>query len=256
MTGLNLDVLPAYVGSSFRYFDPNEKHVTRVCPDDVLLMVFDGALCFSENGRPVRVKKGEYYIQRSGLFQEGVAASEQPKYYYIHFHGQFSTSGKLLPLSGKIQTDEFFGLFQKLEFLKAAKASAIEQNAVFYQILALLLQPLRDSEQHQVFQKAAALFANDLRRHFSLDFLSQSCGYSKNQIINIFKAETGKTPYNYVMGLRREAACQLLLNSELSVSQIAAECGYGNYVNFYKDFVRNKGCAPAIWRQQKRSKIL
>ena len=61
-SGLNLELLPVYCGSSFRYFEPGEKHVTRVFTQDVLLLVFEGVLRFSENGRPIEVGKGEYYI--------------------------------------------------------------------------------------------------------------------------------------------------------------------------------------------------
>ena len=58
------------------------------------------------------------------------------------------------------------------------------------------------------------------------------------------------------MGLRREAARQLLLNSEMSAAQVAAECGYGSYVNFYKDFVRSEGCPPAEWRRSRQESAL
>ena len=255
-SGLNLELLPVYCGSSFRYFEPGEKHVTRVFTQDVLLLVFEGVLRFSENGRPIEVGKGEYYIQRSGLLQEGTVKSDCPQYYYIHFRGVFSPLGKTLPLRGEIQTGELFALFRRLDLLQAAGASALEENAVFYQILTALLRPFRSTGQNRAFQKAAALFAHDLRHPFSLDELSQLCGYSKNQLINIFKAETGKTPYSYVMGLRREAARQLLLNSEMPAAQVAAECGYGSYVNFYKDFVRSEGCPPAEWRRSRQESAL
>ena len=254
-TGLRLDRLPAYCFSSFRFFDPGEKHVTRICGQDVLLMVFDGVLRFSEDGRPVEVRKGEYYIQRRGLYQEGITASEIPRYYYIHFQGVFgeSVSGeKLLPIRNEVNCGELFGLYRQLDLLQASKASEVEKNAVFYQILAGLLRPLRSTEQGRAFQKAAALFAHNLKRPFSLEEIARLCGYSKNQIINIFKAETGKTPYSYVLDLRREAARQLLLNSEMPVTQIALECGFGNYVNFYKDFIRSERIPPTEWRERSR----
>ena len=44
--------------------------------------------------------KGEYYIQKSGLFQEGVIPSSDAFYYYIHFHGKYVDSKNAVPISG------------------------------------------------------------------------------------------------------------------------------------------------------------
>ena len=98
---LNMDQPPKYIYSSFRKFLPGEKHINRICSEDVLVMVFDGVLRFYENGAAVEVGKGEYYVQRSGLVQEGRTASLQPQYYYIHFAGDFTPSSHMLPLRGK-----------------------------------------------------------------------------------------------------------------------------------------------------------
>ena len=82
---LSMDSLPAYRFSSFRYFDPGERHIHRTFREDVLLLVMDGVLRFEEGGNAVEVGSGEYYIQRHGLEQSGVTASSTPKYFYIHF---------------------------------------------------------------------------------------------------------------------------------------------------------------------------
>ena len=55
-----------YIYASFRYFEDGEKHVTRFCKHDVLLLVFDGVLKFTENGEDYEIHKGEYYIQKNG----------------------------------------------------------------------------------------------------------------------------------------------------------------------------------------------
>ena len=34
--------------------------------------------------------------------------------------------------------------------------------------------------------------------------------------------------------------------------RIAEECGFGGYVNFYKAFQKQNGCAPGVWRQNMR----
>lgn len=87
-------------------FQPGEKHVTRICSEDVLLLVFSGVLRFVEDGVPVEVHGGEYYIQKRGLLQQGVVPSDCPVYYYVHFSGTWSDESgirKRGPLPGDIR---------------------------------------------------------------------------------------------------------------------------------------------------------
>ena len=83
-----------------------------------------------------------------------------------------------------------------------------------------------------------------------LDTLAARCGYSKNHIINVFKAETGLTPYAYIQKLRIDNAKRLLDYSSLSASEIAVECGFGSYINLYKEFHKSEGCSPLQWRSR------
>ena len=78
--GINLNHPIDYKCASFRYFDPGERHVTRICKEDVLLLVFEGVLRFSENGVPCEVNASQYYIQNHYTFQTGEYPSSSPRY--------------------------------------------------------------------------------------------------------------------------------------------------------------------------------
>ena len=73
---LSSQTLPRFLFSHDRVFQPGEKHVTRICSEDVLLLMFSGVLRFVEDGVPVEVHGGEYYIQKRGLLQQGVVPSD------------------------------------------------------------------------------------------------------------------------------------------------------------------------------------
>ncbi len=252
---LDMNDPPQYGYSSYRYFKEGERHITRVYPLDVLVIVFDGVLRFHENGKPIAVSRGQYYIQRSGLSQEGIQPSLSPKYYFVEFKGSYSKGKNTLPLSGEVNVDAMFDYFNKLDRLQSMKASKVECTAMFYRILAALLKPSKNTENSHVILKAVSPFIQDKCHAFSLDELQELCGYSKNQIINIFKSETGLTPYAYICRLRIDAAKQLLLNSELSVTQVAADCGFDTYINLYKAFMRHEGMSPIEWRRRHLSQL-
>ena len=87
---LDIDKPINYITSSYRHFSAGERHISRVARYSVLLLVYDGILRFGEEGEQIEVKSGEYYIQRAGLRQDGLVPSDSPRYYYVHFDGDFS----------------------------------------------------------------------------------------------------------------------------------------------------------------------
>lgn len=248
--GLSLDRPISCTFSSFRYFEKGERHQERVFSEDVLVMVFDGALRFCENGVPVEVNAGEYYIQRRGMKHDGTVPCDKPSYYYIHFLGEFSDSGNILPLRGKVDFVELFPIFKKLDELFFKGATYVEKMSVVYKVFAALNKQARGGGHSAVVAKVLSIVSSDIKKPFSLTEVADACGYNKNHIINIFKKETGKTPYAYITDMRIEMAKNLLLNSDASLSAISNECGFGEYVNLYKAFAKSVGCAPLTWKKE------
>lgn len=248
--GFSLDALPVWTDASFRYFEKHERHMTRICSQDVLIMVFDGVLRFTEDGVPVEVKSGEYYIQRSGLLQEGNFESDSPAYFFIHFKGQFKDCKNVLPLRGRIDFDELFPLFRKLEELIFSGGTKVEKASVVYQILTSLKNSTDVPKQSRMVMKAVSAVSSDFRKNYSVEELANICGYNENYFIKAFKKETGKTPYAYINGMKIEKAKQLLLNSDASLAQISLECGFGAYINFYKSFIKAEGVPPLEWKKK------
>lgn len=250
--GLDLERLPKYRLSALKQFEEGEKHVARTCEDDVLILMLAGTLYFLEDGRAVELERGQYYIQKHGLFQEGVVPSSSARYYYIHFEGSFCEGENVLPLAGSSPFTEEFEGFRQLDFYQNSGASKVEQNAEFYRILSRLKAGGEMTLNRKCVLKVVSMITEDLERPYSLEELASACGYSKNHLIYMFKEETGQTPFAYIMGIRLKAAETLLTDSELSIAQISQKCGFGNYINFYKAFRKSQGLPPDMWRRQQR----
>ena len=54
---------------------------------------------------------------------------------------------------------------------------------------------------------------------------------------------------NYIQTERINTACSLLLNTDLSVSDIAAQTGYDNFAYFSKAFRKHTGETPSSYRK-------
>ena len=69
-----------------------------------------------------------------------------------------------------------------------------------------------------------------------------------------FKRYMGTTPTKYIIKLRMQLAVELLLNSELSIGEIASRCGYNDYNLFTKLFRGELGVAPTKYRKDLKQK--
>lgn len=250
--GLDLQKLPEYHSSAHKVFRTGEKHVRRVSGEDVLILMLDGTLHFWEDGLRVDLVKGEYYIQRRGLLQEGRLPSDDAKYYYIHFIGEYTKKKPLLPLRGEGDFSTLLPVFQALDFLQLSGGSTVEKTALFYRVLSGIRKKERQTGHGQVVTQAMMMIQENIQHPFTLHELAKHCGYSSNSIITFFKEETGQTPFEFIQKARIEAAKQQLLNSDLPVGIIAEECGFAGYANFYKSFVKQEGAAPLAWRKMRR----
>lgn len=121
--GILLNKNPIYCLSSFRYFRKNEKHITRIAGEHILLIVFQGTLRFVENGIPIEINENEYYIQKRGLYQEGAFASNAPKYFYLHFQGDWGSSAPFLPYRGTCLIEPLMPLLEQMTGSRAHKRS-------------------------------------------------------------------------------------------------------------------------------------
>lgn len=247
--GLDMNTFPCYHTSAFKLFRQGEKHVTRVFSADVLILMEAGTLYFHEDGKAVAVKENSYYIQRRGLKQEGLLPSSDAKYYFLHFVGNYIGAKDALPLSGAVCWQVLLPLCRQLEQLRLSGSSQVEKSAVFFKILSVLKQQNSASKNKERIQRVLSAVSREPQRRYTLSRIADLMGYSKNQAINIFKEETGKTPQEYLLELRMDAAMQLLSDSNMTMEEIARNTGFESYINFYKAFLKKYRCAPTVWRR-------
>jgi AraC-like DNA-binding protein len=72
---------------------------------------------------------------------------------------------------------------------------------------------------------------------------------SPSQALRIFKKETGTTPYDYFLTRKAEHAKFLLLNTHLSVKEIAYRLNFSSEYHFSKVFKKKVNIAPSYYRK-------
>ena len=87
-----------------------------------------------------------------------------------------------------------------------------------------------------------------LDEDLSLEVLSAKASLSPAHFQRTFQAFVGETPKNYVTRLRLERAAFRLLIHDVTVLDIALDCGFQNHETFTRAFGRRFGMPPTSYR--------
>lgn len=91
-------------------------------------------------------------------------------------------------------------------------------------------------------------YAEDL----TVEFLAQLIPLSKSYVMACFKQITGISIVTYISQVRIRKACEILLNTDKQVIQIALECGFNNLSNFNRQFKKHTCFSPMEYRRNYR----
>ncbi|CAN7579468.1 AraC family transcriptional regulator [Rhizobium sp. LjRoot30] len=79
--------------------------------------------------------------------------------------------------------------------------------------------------------------------------MASTVGLSESWFANVFRQTTGSTPLQWQLAKRIDRAKKLLLESNLSVADIAAQLGFSDQAHLTKTFRQIAGDTPAAWRR-------
>ena len=104
-------------------------------------------------------------------------------------------------------------------------------------------------------ERLVRLMVAYIRRHYGdrtldLGTICEFVGYSASSLCPLFKETVGMTINAYITETRMEQARELLLNTEDSLEQIAAACGYASAKYFGRSFKAHEKMSPGEFRQQ------
>jgi transcriptional regulator GlxA family with amidase domain len=88
-----------------------------------------------------------------------------------------------------------------------------------------------------------------LAEPLSVEEMARHAGYSPRSFARRFRAETGTTPLQWLIGRRVAEAQRLLEATELGVEDVAARCGFGGAVALRQHFGRVVGTSPTAYRR-------
>ncbi|MDH5656980.1 MAG: AraC family transcriptional regulator [Spirochaetia bacterium] len=120
------------------------------------------------------------------------------------------------------------------------------------------IRPYSVSSLDQVKEELIQIKLNDLVAEekiykvedLSLPMLAAAIGISPHQMSEYLNKNEGKSFFKYINAMRIEEAKKLLMNDQLTISQICYEVGFNTSATFYSAFKDKTGYSPSRWRKK------
>ncbi len=135
-------------------------------------------------------------------------------------------------------------------------------------IKASLLNMLGLLLEHQLLQTAGEVSNENIEsikkvllfihEHYSekifVKDLAGLLSLNEQYFCRFFKKAVGQSPISYLNGYRIRRAIDLLLDTDMPVTDICLECGFNNFGNFLREFRSQTGTTPLQYRIDSKSK--
>ncbi|PZD94001.1 AraC family transcriptional regulator [Paenibacillus sambharensis] len=178
------------------------------------------------------------------------------------------------PMNLEVNLIRFVNNLIQLEQLMGAEVLLTPNNADLYHrllntrnpeeiermLVEEVIQPMvrtmreRTSQQFRsIADKIAAIVRTEYDQDLSLDSISDRLHYSPNYLSSIFKKEYGVTFSDYVLNYRVEMAKKWLIETDMTIKDIAERLRYQNSQNFIRSFRRKEYVTPGEYRKKMKA---
>ena len=97
---------------------------------------------------------------------------------------------------------------------------------------------------------------DEFAKNLTTSQLAQQAGLSISQFERSFRKAFGTSPHQYLVGIRVENACRLLIETNDTVSAVAQCCGFYDHAHFTRAFATVIGCSPSAYRRDHQQPAL
>ncbi len=180
---------------------------------------------------------------------------------YIHFMTSDDTLVKTLnriPSAFVLRSDDKVKKFEKLmDSVAAHLYSGIENDEIIMysrrlEIIYFLCKEAQltaartdtGTYVNPAVVKAIEYIENKFTSPIPLKLLADEVHLSKTHFLSCFKSATGKTPHEYILEQKLKKAAGLLVSTDMTLTEIAYDCGFSSQSYFSYAFKNKFGVTP------------
>ena len=229
-----------------------------------------GVLCV--NGVETQLRFGQLFVTKPGEDTWYRADREDPwSYCWMAYDGtearHYTEAAGLVTgtnwLNCRIDVTRFYTLVQNaLEYSSnLTLPGELNRLARLMEFLALAIEsanrdsktsPRKPEYNAKVYVEYAVNYLQANYHNAKINDVAQKIGINRSYLTSIFRQQMGISPQEYLMQYRMDKAREILLESDISVQEIALRVGYDNALTFSKIYKNYYGLSPAHYRSEKR----
>jgi len=209
-----------------------------------------------------KIKKGDIFMLPKETKAKYYPEKKSPwEYFWFNFDG--NKSEKYLNLIGfekdnyVIQVSDFSDIIYQCENLikkrfKDDNVSYYEVLSVFYNIIDSFIKKQNNSLSNNNIVESIIKY---IKLHYSrpsltIEEICKNFNISHSYLCKLFKNKSELTAKGNIIKVRLEEAQKLLLNTNLSIKQIAYSVGFADETYFMKMFKKSIGITPSSYRNK------
>jgi AraC-like DNA-binding protein len=97
-----------------------------------------------------------------------------------------------------------------------------------------------------------AYIAQNYQNDFSLSDLAAEIGISDAECSRFFTSQMHQTLFTFITHYRIERSCELLINTDIPISEIALQAGFNSFSYYSRRFKEKMQCTPSEYRKKIR----
>ncbi len=227
-----------------------------------LLFITEGCCFMTENGITTPVEAGSVIIylpheRQQYHFNKDIRSTS----YYVHFSGV----GCLDMLKNLNLTKRYFyvgesshaeSLFKRMieEYFARKPYSHQLCSGYLSTLLAIFaskrlsLKPYSQEKNIYPIEKACRDMIRNYDKPLAIKKYATECNLSTSRFSHLFKECTGQSPQAYFIGVKIKKACELLENTDLSISEISEQVGISDQNYFSRLFKKYTSKSPSAYK--------
>lgn len=244
----------------FHRCEPGWQWSPPPLPDYDLWWVLEGRGQIILNGQSIELRPGRCFILRPGA---EIRATQDPAYrllvFAVHFEPRDPTRMAQFPFEGQfVQDREFLEIMARHSenFFQRGDANARLQSAGLVQQILLKLWDELEHPRISAADRNIGQIMQTIRlepgRSWKVAEMARQAGLSRSQFTRRFQKVAGVPPNTFVIKARLDRAKHLLLETDMTLSNIAEALGYQDIYFFSRQFKAITGFAPSHFRNSAR----
>jgi AraC family transcriptional regulator of arabinose operon len=234
--------------------EPNWSWVSRPLPDHLLWCVLDGRGRLELDGAEQELHPGVCAVFAPG---DAPTARHDPRRRLLVFGMHFAVDGDGVvpdPRWGEVMDRELLGVLARTSDASYRKRNALgtrQAELCLEHLLGLIWDAVHDprrSATDGAVDDVARLIRQDPGRDWTVAQMAALTALSRAQFTRRFVAQFGMSPAQHLIQARVDRAHQLLTETGMSVTQIAAALGYTDIAYFSRQYKQRTGQSPRTTR--------